>query len=471
MATAAKKKKLRSQELADEIVVGGRTWFAGTATTAQRNDSRDADDPRLDQRAIRRLRLDAEVESDVSMLADSVFSDGVEIVAAVVDEDDADYEQAKDIADFVKLAVSDTRRPLHSVCKEMFKAAFYNGVKVAEIVLRYQNDSRVDGKLVLDRINPKPASATAFVTDKFLNVLGLVGAKRPGSIVPAGGSVSLSPDEIIPRDKFLVFAFELDDNDPRGLSQVRAAYDEYCDKQLTKQQWKEWRRTSAIPKKVGITGDGAKSIQLKEPDGRPKLDERGEPVVISAQQALMLGLEGFANNSAITVPFGFDVKQLEVTGTGEQFERAIKYNDSKIRKVVLGDSLVTSEADKDARAARESSKDVSDIRKQALRTVIADAVEKDLFRLLTVVNFGADKAHLTPKCFLGDTEATDWATDLNAASGAGYSFAPEHFAQLDAQFGLEPREIVPQQTNPGGEPAQAGQTVPDERQDNSEETE
>jgi hypothetical protein len=42
-----------------------------------------------------------------------------------------------------------------------------------------------------------------------------------------------------------------------------------------------------------------------------------------------------------------------------------------MRKVVLGDALVTGEADKDARAARESSKDVSDIRKQALRTVVA----------------------------------------------------------------------------------------------------
>jgi hypothetical protein len=38
----------------------------------------------------------------------------------------------------------------------------------------------------------------------------------------------------------------------------------------------------------------------------------------------------------------------------------------------------------------------------------------------------------------------DWAGDLQAASQAGYTFAPEHFAQLDTQFGLDPRENAPE---------------------------
>ena len=411
---------------------------------------------RLDANAIRHLRLDAEVESDVSMLADSVFAEGVEVMPAVIDEDEADFQEARDIADFCRKAVSDTRRPLHTVVKEMFKAAFYSGVKVGEIVLRYSNDAEIEGKLVLDRINPKPSSATAFVTDKFLNVIGLVGAKRPGQVYVSTGAVSLDADEIIPREKFLIFSFELEDNDPRGLSQVRAAYGDYCDKQLTREQWKEWRRTSAIPKKFATTAQDAKNVIVKNADGTPKITN-GVQETISPQKALMNALEGFANNSAIAAQYGTSVEQLEVTGTGVQFERHHKTCNSAIRKVILGDSLATGEADKDARAARESSKDIIDLRKQALRTVIADSIERDLFRLLTIVNFGADKARLTPKCFLGDTEATDWATDLNAASGAGYAFAPEHMRQLDAQFGLEPRSddaLVPERIDEPTEDAE-----------------
>lgn len=433
-ANAATKK-----DLADEFVVGGQSAFD---RSVRRTDTRDRVEARLSRRSIDQLRLDAEIESDVSVLADTVFADGVEVVSAILDETDAEFQEATEIADFVSKATR-TRRPLVMVLKEMFKAAFYNGVKVGEIVLKYQNDAQIDGKLVLDRINPKPLTATAFVTDKFYNVLGLVGAQRAGQSVVTTGSISLSKDEIIPREKFLVLSFELEDNDPRALSQVRAAYEAYCDKQLSREQYKEWRRTSAIPKKVGITPDKSPPITVKDENGNPVI-ENGVQKTITAPKALMNALEGFVNNSAITAPFGTDIKQLEVSGKGEQFLNAIKFNNSEMRKVILGDALVTGEADKDARAARESSKDVSDIRKQALRTVIEAAVESDIFRLLTVVNFGPEKAHLSPKCFLGDTEANDWAGDLTAASGAGYTFAPEHFAALDAQFGLDPRENAPE---------------------------
>lgn len=421
----------KTKDTLNEFVVGGSSAFY----RSQNNASGDRVETRLTPEMIDRLRLDSEIESDVSLLFDSVISDGIEIVSAVTDEEDAEFAEAQEIADFMCIAI-ETERNLESVVKEMAKSAFYYGVKVGEIVLKYKDDSRVQGKLVLDRINTKPNSATAFVTDKFYNVLGLLGAKRPNQPVVSVSSVD--QDEIIRRDKFLILTFELEDNDPRGLSQVRSLVDDYCEKRLTKEQWKEWRRTSAIPKKVGITPEKAEAIQLKDANGNVVL-ENGVPKTVSAQKGLMTALEGYANNSTVVVPFGSDVKQLEVQGTGVQFLKPIQYNDSKMRKVVLGDSLVTGEADKDARAARESSKDVSDIRKQALRTVIENAVRRDVFRLITVVNFGEEKAHLTPKCFLGDTESTDWATDLTAAKGAGYKFADEHMRVLDAQFGMPPR--------------------------------
>lgn len=428
------KRKLKPAQSQNEFVVGGRGFYSG----ARHNDTADRVEQRLNKEAIDRLRLDAEIEADVNFLFDSVLADGIEVVSRITDEDEAEYGQAQEIAEFVSLAISTqvTQRPIETVVKEMGKAAFYSGVKVGEIVLKYRDDSQIKGKLVLDRINPKPNSATAFVTDKFYNVLGLVGARREGQAVV---NTSLNADEIIPREKFLIISFELEDNDPRGLSQARALFGEYCEKFLTKEQWKEWRRTSATPKKVGVTHEGATDIKLKDANGNLLLNPNGTQKTETPQKNMLTALEGFVNNSTVVVPFGADVKQLEVNGTGIQFTNALKYNDSKMRKVIIGDSLVTGEADKDARAARESSKDVSDIRKQTFRTMIANAIEKDIFRLLTTVNFGEDKAHLTPNAFLGDTEATDLATDMQAYTAGGYELADEHYREVDKRLGFDPR--------------------------------
>lgn len=433
-------KKLKEREVSGEFVVGGRAFF----NYSQNNASPDRAERRLTQEFIERLRLDAEIESDVSLLFDAALADGIKAVPAVTKEDEPEYAEAAEIAKFVSMAV-EMPRPLELIVRDMAKSGFYNGVKVAEIVLKYQQDARIDGKLVLDRINPKPNTATAFVTDKYFNVIGLVGAKREGHPVVAPSS--LTDEEIIPRDKFLIIQFELEDNDPRAVSQIRAAVEAHCDKKLTREQWKEWRRTSAIPKKVGVTPEKSPEVQVRDANGAI-VTENGRPKTITAEKALMTAIEGLANNSALAVPFGTSVQQLEVDAKGgEAFVAHFKSCNGEIRKVILGDSLVTGEADKDARAARESSKDVSDIKKQAVRAVLANAIKRDVFRLLTVLNYGEDKAHLTPNCFLGDTEATDWAGDISAAAKVGYKIAPEHQKQLDAQFGFEPRkEVTPIET-------------------------
>jgi hypothetical protein len=63
----------------------------------------------------------------------------------------------------------DAPRTLASVVREVARDAFYSGVKTGEIVLKPDDD----GKLILDRVNPKPNSSVSFVCDRFNNVLGL----------------------------------------------------------------------------------------------------------------------------------------------------------------------------------------------------------------------------------------------------------------------------------------------------------
>ena len=429
MTQNARKKEISQDDLQAEYVVGGgRGYYSAEILTGNAFDG----DLEFSRDTQKRMRRDSEIEASVELLVDSVFSDGIEPIPALTDKDNPEYEEASKIAEFCKTAVSTGTRTLEAVLRELFRDAYYQAFKVGEIVLKPDADSNY----VIDRINLKPNEAIGFVCDKFYNVLGLVGATDSGG-VPS--SLLLDKQKIIEREKFIILTFELENNDPRGVAKIRAAFESWCDKKITREQWKEWRRTSAIPKKWGMTAQGAKDVILKNADNTPKVKD-GVPQTETAQTNMMRALEGFANNSTVVFPFGAQGGQLEVSGTGQQFTNALKFNNSEIRKAVLGDSVSTGEDDKGIKSAKQVAMNVVDLRVHSFRNAVADTVERDIFRLLTIVNFGAEKAHLTPRASLGDTERRDWATDLGAAAHAGYQFAPEHLPELDVQFGQKPRK-------------------------------
>jgi hypothetical protein len=424
---ATKSKDLNKTELQGEYVSGGGSYQSLTLSL----ESTDRTRPNLTAQTRVAMRYDSEVESSVEFLLDAVFADGIAPVPVITDDEDADFPQAKEIADFVRTATSgDCPRTLAAVVREVARDAFYSGVKCGEIVLKLDDENN----LALDRINPKPNSAVSFVCDRHNNVLGLTGWNRNYSLTEIGEK----RDEIIPREKFLIIQFELEDNDPRGVCRVRAGYDDWCDKKLTREQYKEWRRTSSIPKKYGITSEKARPRQIFDKEGKPVM-KGGVAETVSAEKDLMTALEGFANNSTVTAPHGTEIGQLEVKGNGEQFVKALKYNNSGIRKAILGDSVSTGEDDKGVKAAKEVSIDVVNLRVKSIKNIIADAVRRDVYRLLTIVNFGADKAHFTPVCSLGDTERRDWEATAGALQKIGYRMADEHQREGDTILGFTPR--------------------------------
>lgn len=427
MARTATAKKLKPKDFDGEFVVGGRASYTGNVYSL---DSRDRVEPRLTKEIADKLRLDSEFDSSLEFLCDAVFSNPIQAIPAVCDDTDAEFAEAKKIADFMQDAIDDTARPFSKICKEMFRATYLEAVKSAEIVLKVSE--RLDKKLILDRVNPKPNYATGFVCDKFFNVLGLVGAKDTNRRPPS--RVALNSEEIIAREKFLIFSFELEDNDPRAIAKARSAIADWCEKQDTREMWKEFRRTSAIPKKVGETPPNAKRIKIYNDDNTPKIVD-GVQKTESAEKQLMTALKGLANNSTITVPNGTKVTQLEATAKGEVFEKAWKTHNSGIRKSVLGDALTTGEADKDARAAREAAfKNVVALRISSFMTDIEAQIECDIFRLLTVLNYGADKVHLTPHCSLGGTAEIEWTPE--AASAVGFMANDEQQNEIGSKLGL-----------------------------------
>lgn len=418
-----------------EYVGGGNAYYNNKLW----NPGADTFQPNLTYREIERARRDDEVSSSVEFLIDSIFSDGGQVVTAVP-ADHPDFEMAQEIADFCASAIDAASKNFLFTLRQQFRAAFYHGIKVGEIVLRYENSDQFDNKLVLDYINLKPLDATAFLTDEFENVLGLIAAQR----LRGNGKITvgdLSEDEVIPREKFQILSFEHDDNDPIGISQIKSGYESLCDKYLTRIQYKDWRKKNAATQKFFTTPDKAADMPLIDPATGEQLKyPSGKPMVKSAQRAILDAAETMENNSAMAAPYGATVTQLESYGNGEQFERSFKLNNNGIRKSILGDALATGAADKDARAARQSSMNVVDLRVKSFKTLTCINVKRDLLTLLTVVNYEQKFWHLVPDYSLGDTERRDWATDLGAATSAGYKFAKKHLPELDKQFSLDPRD-------------------------------
>lgn len=417
----------QNETLTGEFVTGGGSAFSTAEILYGGNF--DYLQPNFSSEAARRMRFDSEVESSVEYLTNAVFSEGIMPVSAITDEEDKNFDLAQEIAGFVKYATGDAVRSLEAVSWELFFNTYFNGFKAAEIVLRL--DGNLD--LVLDRLNVKSNDSIAFAVDRFKNVIGIAG------LTDKGFPSVLNDANTIRRDKFLIFQFELEDNDPRGVKKIQSAVDAWCDKKDTKVQWKHWRKTSAIPKKVGIAPPNARDIPVRDGNGQQIIDN-GIPRTITVEKALSNALDSFGNDSNITAPHGTVIEQLEVSGTGQQFTNALKFNNSEIRKSVLGDSLATGEADKDARAARESAMGVVDLRVMLFRMTVARAIKYDVYRLLTVLKFGETNAHLTPNCALGGTENRTWEATASALQKIGYRIAPEHMREGDQMLGFTPRD-------------------------------
>lgn len=425
--------ELENKSSVSEYVGGGYSYYdtrrwTGLGDPLQIN---------LSRIEVERARRDDEVSSSVEFLIDSIFADGGQVTASV-HADDPEIEKATEIADFCEKAIEAASKDFLFTVRQQFRAAFYHGIKVGEIVLRYADDGKFENKLILDRVNLKPLDATAFVTDQFENVLGLVAAQDARKKSPTNPK-DLGEGEVIPREKFQILSFEHDDNSPLGITQIKAAYESFCDKRITRQQYKQWREKNAATQKFLTTEPEAKPRVAADESGQPILVD-GKPLVINPQQELLQAAADMENHSILVAAHGATCTQMEVFGSGEQFERSFKLNNNGIRKSILGDALATGAADKDARAARQASMNVVDLRVKSFRTIICLCVKRDLLTLLTHTNYEEKFWHLVPDYSLGDTERRDWATDLSAATTAGYKFAKKHLPELDKQFSLDPRD-------------------------------
>lgn len=388
----------------------------------------------------RSMQFDGVIKAALTVLKASVLEDSVNLAPAIDDDGDPDATLAQQITDFCTWALDNLRTPLDAVLWDMMDCLSM-GSRVAEQDYELQ---AVDGtqRLVLVDIRPTPIESTAFVVDAYNHLLGVV-AVIPGvaySLLQNSmmGDLDAAPN-LLPRHKLAVLCFRPHNNDPRGTSILRSAYQAWWHKM---QMWPEYLKfltQFASPIPVGTTAEGA----------MPFVDP-ATGTVISPEQSQLAALMAIRNGAAISQPFGATIQLHFSQGAGDAFISAMDQDDRQMTVAILGQTLATGEGRHQARAAAAVHQDILATLIKQLKLFVVRMIRRDILAPLIRYNFGDDAAdRLVPEVSLGIIENSDEAKMLAALSTApGFEILPSQLQGVYDLVGLpqaEPDEITAMQ--------------------------
>jgi hypothetical protein len=397
-----------------------------------------------------RILLDAQARGTVNIYRAGIMEEGVNLTT-VIDDDEADgYRQAADLVDDAERMLSNLSQSLDDTLWDMLEACAL-GNRVAEQV--YELDRTLSGKqqYVLRTLATKPQQSTAFVVDAYLNVVGILG-RIPGQPFAVQQGTLLADIQhvanLLPRSKFAVLTFRPRNNDPRGQSLLRAAFDPWNQKQQLKREYLKYLTQFASPSLAGFTAPNAETYTVMGPDGLPLLDSGGKPLTRSPEDDMLDALVRFQNGSAAAFPNGADIKPIQMSGDGSAFLSAFEFLDRQITKAVLHQTLATEEGQHQTRASSGTHKDILDTITRQGKRPVERMVERDILQTWVRLNYGEKAVRLTPKVTLGTAEQEDrpalW-TATAALQTSGY-FTPDQLPQVDEEIGVPVRAPVEQAT-------------------------
>ena len=426
-----------AEKTVEYVSAGG--WRHGWGSTAELL-SQSADDAQqaYGDQLYEEMRTDHAVSSPIEVLKYGVFSgeacvrpavepppgkrpDDPEIVAR-----QAEYDAAREIAEFCEWDLAQMARPFPEFLREMTDALLLC-TKLAEKVYAVETTGEYAGYLRHARLPVKPRTSWAFYVDGARNVLGV-----RASALDAGGTVTLS------REKFAVLTWDPRDNDPRGNSLARPAYKPW---EIRIRLWKEWFRylqQFSRPIPVGyVPADSEPTTTVTVDDDGTETDGSGEE---SPEQAYLKRLVQARNGAALVWPAAGRVEYLLPPGDGKVFLEAFDSTQRQCVGAVMHQIRTIVESKFGSRADSGTAADILTMILGYLRGWVERFVEWELFYPLVTYNFGPEvAARYTPKFSLGDVTPKDVAKLGSMFAGLGYKLAESHLPVADAQLGFPPR--------------------------------
>jgi phage gp29-like protein len=237
--------------------------------------------------------------------------------------------------------------------------ALAKGFAVLEKLYEWRTTPPYAGFWTLKGFKAKNPALFTFEVDAFRNVRALL------LNAPDGRRLAL------PRDKFILYAYNARYESPAGESDLRAAYPHWRSKQRILQMWDLFLAKYAAPTLIGVY-------------------RRGLPP--SQQEELLRALDRLQQETAMVVPEEVEVRALELKQSGaDSFAEAITYHNAEIAKSLLGETLTTDEGQRvGSLALGQVHLKVLQTQLRALRADLAERVMQDqVIRPLLHLNFGS----------------------------------------------------------------------------------
>lgn len=271
-------------------------------------------------------------------------------------------------------------------------------------------------RLMPKSIKVKPRGAAKFVVDDFMNVLGLAPKVTKGN--------KLRYDEIIDRDKFSVLTLLKKDEDPRGRSMYRTAFNWYNLKTQLPSEMLRFILEEVVPKAVATLGPDAAPYEIeRDADGVAQFEADGiTPKMVTAVESMKSTIRNFRGGSGAVMPHGATLEPFKkgLTGAndGNLFSQVVKLLNNEIENGILLQTLAQSEGEHQARSASQQVAELLHNLVFWIRWLLAVMTVTDLMEVVIEKNLGRWALRYMPFVSFGDFVRRDWATDLEVIARA-----------------------------------------------------
>lgn len=387
---------------------------------------------------------DPAVSASVDILKSLILAEPLRVVPIVHDKKAADYEISREVTAFVDYQIHNMARSTQTILNEALEAIQF-GSSMVEIIFE---DQEYNGRPILGLKDLKTRNRKnySFIVDRYYNVLGAVSNEAgQGATSIYTGSMNPDPEQVIPREKFMVLALQTKNSDPRGISMLRPAWNSYYVKNQVWPQYLKYLIQFASPSLVGYTPEnGPEEIEQIDASGNVIVNSDGTVKTSTPEEDMLSTLLGFQSGTVAVLKGGSKLDVIQSDGNGEAFSAAVNMFDRQIAMAILKTHRTLLEAQHGSKADAEASADITDVFVGGLREIVSSAFSKDVIKTLVEINFGPEiAAKYSPYCTLRAMPKQDFSKAAEAISKLWTSkyLHPSQVGETDAMIGLPERDL------------------------------
>lgn len=354
-----------------------------------------------------------------------------------------EFQKFVEVMEFCERVILGLDKPYRDTCEQLLGNAIPYGHGIAETEWEYRVEEEFIGhvdrvrtisgsvsarpgtnrrsrkviRLMPKSIKVKKRGTVRFVVDDYMNILGMV---------PAQHVKGLKWDQVITRDKFLILTMNKRNEDPRGKSTYRPAYNWYNLKTNIPSEMLRYILQETVPQAVGtLPPETGGYLMRRDADGNIVYRDppyNTEPEFETPAESMARQIEGFRGGSGAVIPYEAKLEPFKkgLTGSNDAhiFSTILKIIDDQMENAMLLQVLAQSEGEHQARAASQQVAELLYNLTFWVKISIATMTLNDLLKVAVRLNLGEEYVKYLPQVSLGDFVRRDWASDLSVVSEA-----------------------------------------------------